>query len=136
MYDELQLDLFHGHTINPTLEIKRQIRLVVSASNMSRDQIVDEMNRLASSIGIKGNLTKDKFDGWCKDSDLSRLPSPVWLVVFCRVMNTVAPLAAMAAPLGCRVIGPDKAKILALGEAEIEKKKAAKRSRLAWEMVE
>ena len=36
-----QLDLFHQRTLNTTYEVKREMRLGVSRSHLSREQIVD-----------------------------------------------------------------------------------------------
>jgi hypothetical protein len=135
MYDEKQLQLFQGRSINPTAEIKRQIRLAMSGSRMSRDEIVDEMNRIAGQDGIKGSVSKATLDSWCKD-DPSRLPSLPWLVVFCSVLRTAAPVGAMVEPLGYGVIGPEDVAVLKWAREELARRKATKRARLALESLE
>jgi hypothetical protein len=137
MYNEKQLKLFNSRGINPTYEIKRRIRLVLSTSNLSRDQIADRMNDLSAKEGLPGQkITKDKIDGWCKDSDPSRLPSLVDLVLFCTVTENNSPLAALADPIGCELVGPEEKKVLTWGKAELNKRRAMKKARLALEEIE
>ena len=137
MYNETQLKLFKTRGINPTYEIKRQIRLILSTTSLSRDQISDRMNELSAKESVPGQkISKDKLDSWCKDSDPSRLPSLVELVLFCAVTGNNSPLNALADSLGCELVGHEEKRVLAWGKAEIEKRKATKRARLALEEME
>jgi len=136
MYDASQLDLFIEQNLNIVADVKREIRIALSKTHLSRDQVVDEMNRLAVRDGLKGTVTKVTLDGWCKDSDETRLPSLTRLVLFCRVMKSPAPVHAMVKPLGCEVIGPVEKKVLVWGQAEVVRKRAAKKARLALEVLE
>jgi len=130
-----QLDLFQSQTLNPTYEIKRQIRLLIAKSNMSRDEIVVRMNKIAVREGMRSTITKATIDSWTKDSDPGRLPSPAWLTIFCYVMGSLGPISVMASPLGCAVIDNEDQKLLAWAKAELEKKRASKRARLALESI-
>ncbi|MBN2060736.1 MAG: hypothetical protein JW882_10010 [Deltaproteobacteria bacterium] len=136
MFKPNQLELFTSQSLNPTYELKRRIRLEMSKSAMSRDQVVDKMNDLASREGIQGRISKATLDGWCKDSDPSRIPSPVQLVLFCVVMDSNDPMKVLVNPLGSELIGPEDAKLLAWARAEQAKRKAVKRARIALEMIE
>lgn len=131
-----QLELFRSTSLNPTYEIKRQIRIALAGSNLSREQVVDEMNEISVSEGMRKSVSKAILDGWVKDSAPDRLPSLPWLTIFCRVMNTTGPLNAMAQPLGFGIVGPDDARVLEWGRAELEKRRAAKRARMALDAVE
>jgi len=136
MYDANQMDLFIEQNLNIVADVKREIRIALSKTHLSRDEVVDEMNTLAVRDGLKGTVTKAAIDGWCKDSDESRLPSLPRLVLFCRVLTTAAPIQAMVRPLGCEAIGPKEKKVLAWGQAELEKRRAIKKARLAMEVLE
>ena len=131
-----QLDLFSNQSLNPTYEIKRQIRLALAGCNLSRDEIVDRMNEIAVQEGMRKTISKATLDNWTKDSDPDRLPSLPWLTIFCRAAGTVAPIEAMLRPLGCGVLNNDDHNLLAWAKAEMEKRKAAKRARLALEAIE
>lgn len=131
-----QLKLFQSTSFNPTYEIKRQIRLALGNSSLSRDEVVDRMNEIAVAEGMRKKVSKAILDGWAKDSDPDRLPSLPCLTIFCRVMDTTGPLNAMANPLGYAVIGAENANVLAWGQAELHKRRAAKRARMALDAVE
>ena len=136
MFKMNQLKLFSRQNLNPTFEIKRILRLVLSASNLSRDQVVDRMNDLSSREGIKGSISKATLDSWTKDSDPARLPSITQLILFCSIMETTEPMRPIIATLGGELLGPEDLKVFKYGKAEIEKKKAMKRARRALEEIE
>ena len=131
-----QLDLFHQRTLNTTYEVKREMRLGVSRSHLSREQIVDRMNEIAVAEGMHSKISKATLDNWLKDSDPGRLPSPAWLTIFCHVVCNTGPITAMLYPLGSKAIDEGKQRLLSWAEAEMEKKKAARKARLALEGLE
>jgi len=136
MFKANQLNLFSSQSLNPTYEIKRNIRLELSMSSLSRDQVVDRMNDIAGREGLHGKISKATLDGWCKDSDPSRLPSPPWLVVFCHVTGSISPIQPMLFPLGSGVITEEDMRLLIWAKAEKEKRKAIKKARLAFEAID
>lgn len=136
MYKSIQLDLFKTTSLNPTYEIKRQIRLAIAGSSLSRVEIADQMNAVAVSEGMRKKISKDTLDSWTKDSEPDRLPSPPWLTIFCLVLKTTGPLNAIVRPLGMDVIGPNRVKVLAWGRAELEKRKAIKAAKIKLESIE
>ena len=131
-----QLDLFNNQSLNPTFEIKRQLRLELSRCGLSRDEVVDRMNGIAVREGLRKSISKASLDGWTKDSDPDRLPSLPWLTIFCRVVDSAAPIAAMIHPLGCGVVDPDDQVLLTWARAEKEKRRAMKKAKLALEAIE
>lgn len=127
-----QLDLFKKQSLNCTYELKRQMRLVQSESGLSRDTAVDMINNLSARENLPGQkISKVTYESWFKDSEPSRVPSPVKLVLFCAVMKNNSPLTALACPLGCRLIDVEDQKILAWGKAELAKRRATKKAQLA-----
>lgn len=137
MIKDNQLKLFEARISNPVFEIKRRIRTILSTSSLSRDQIADDMNALSSKNGFPGQkISKLKIDNWCRDSDVSRMPSLIDLVLFCAVVNNHAPLDALAGAVGCRVIDSEEMKVLAFGRAELNRRYANKRARVALLEVE
>lgn len=131
-----QLDLFSTPSLNPTYEIKHQIRLALSKINGSRDEFVEEMNTCAVRSGIRNSISKATLDGWCKDSDPSRLPSLPMLVIFCRVAGTAEPLRPLLAPLGYGVIGPEDVGLLKWARDYQEKRSVSKRERLSQAVLD
>lgn len=135
---ESQLDLFEqDQTSNIANEIKRQVRIALSKSNLSRDQVADEMNLLAVRDGVNGGrYNRATLDGWCKDSDASRVPGLAGLVLFCRVLGTVEPVRALLRPLGADAITQEDRALLSWARAERDRRKATRRARLAAEILE
>ena len=87
-----QLRLFQSKNLNIVYEIKRQFRLALSTSSLSRDQVIDKINRLASRDGIHGQgVSRATLDSWCKDSEPGRLPGLPGLVLFCEALGTCEP---------------------------------------------
>ena len=132
----IQMDLFHRQSLNTTYETKREMRMTVARSRKSREEIVDEMNRLAVQEGMRSTLSKATLDNWLKDSDPGRMPMPAWMTIFCYVLNDTGPIAAMLAPLECGVLTTEKRKLLIWAEAEQMKRTATKRARIAYESLE
>ena len=131
-----QLDLFNSQSLNPVYEIKRALRVALSKTHLSRDQVVDEMNRIAVMEGMRKSVSKASLDNWTKDSDPDRLPSLPWLTIFCRVLYDPSPIAAMLRPLGYNLIDERGRAILNWAESELSKKIAAKRAKLALAQIE
>ncbi len=132
----LQLDLFHPQSLNPTYEIKRALRQSLSRTHLSRDQVVDKMNEFATEEGLRKNISKATLDNWTKDSDPDRLPSLPWVVIFCKVLNDISPIAVLLRPLGCYAIDDKEGAVLKWGKAELARKKAIKHARHAFLTVE
>lgn len=131
-----QMQLFRSRPFNPTYEIKRQIRIGLGQTSLSRDQVVDEMNALAAREGMRESISKTTLDNWTKDSAPDRLPSAKWLPILCSVLDDTGPIEAMLLPLGAGVIGPKEMKILQWAKAELERKRATKKARAAMQILE
>ncbi|MBF0415628.1 MAG: hypothetical protein HQL79_07655 [Magnetococcales bacterium] len=103
-------------------------------SGMSREQIVDRMNAVASQLNINitsGNsqaLTVTTLDKWLNPNEKHR---PNWeaFVLLCQVTGSFDPINAMVGPLGGMVISSFRGKILELAETEINMKLQRKRVR-------
>lgn len=122
--NDYQMDLFRSRAgLNVITALKREIRLSLSTSNLSREQIADRMYELARRDNVAGNFSKQALDNWV-----------CGLLLFCEVMRTTAPLQVVAQALGAQVIDAREAAALSWAKAEIERRRAAKRARLAQEM--
>ncbi len=132
-----QLDLFHSLSLDPTYPVKRALRVALSnAKHLSRDQVVDKMNKLASREGKRKKVSKATLDNWTKNSDPDRIPSLFWMTVFCKVVGDVSPIACMLRPLDCDVVDESGKKYLRWAKAEMTKRKAAKRAKHALSALE
>lgn len=131
-----QLSLFSSISLNPTYEIKRQMRIAMANSRLSRDEIVDAINKISVKEGMRQAISKSSLDNWTKDSAPDRLPSLPWLTIFCKVLGTVAPIAAMIRPIGGAIIDETDLRLLVWARAERDKKRATKKARLAEQELE
>ena len=131
-----QMSFFESISLNCTYEIKRQLRMALSGSTFSRDEVADEINKIAVREGMRKQISKQTLDNWMKNSDSDRLPSLPWLTIFCSVLNTVGPIAAMIRPLGADIIDETDARLLAWARAEREKRRANKKAKLAEQALE
>jgi len=132
----IQLDLFHNKSLNTTYEIKRSMRLAVSKSHFSREEIIDQMNKVSTQEGMRTTISKATLDNWLKDSDPGRMPSPAWLTIFCYVLHDTGSIAAMLNPLSCIVVEGETQKLLVWAEAEFGKRRAVKKARRALANLE
>jgi hypothetical protein len=112
--------------------IKAAMRSVCKSATRSREGIVDAMNELADSAGIRltgGNakqLNMTTFEKWLSPTALDQVPCVRALVVFCEVVGDVSALSALAEPLEARVIDRDEARVLRVAEIEQEIKQLKK----------
>lgn len=131
-----QLGLFTDNELNPTYGIKRQIRLALSNTSLSRDQVVDRMNEIARREGLRKTVSKATLDSWCKDSEPDRLPAPPWLTILCHVLGTTDPIGPILKALGWGLVNERGRKMLEWAEAELAKKRAARKAKAVLELLE
>lgn len=100
---------------------------------MSRDQVLDRMNALAKRHGVnlngRGDVSKDLLEKWLNAEDDSRVPGIKGLALLCAALETAAPIGAVVAPLGAKVIGPEEVKLLEWAVAYQKSKELRKRMR-------
>lgn len=130
-----QLGLFSSASLNPTYEIKRRLRLALADSGLSRDEIADAMNGVAAREGMRRSVSRATLDSWTKDSDPERLPGPAWLTIFCKVTGNTGAIEAMLKPLDCALVGERERQVLTWARAEMEKKRATRKARVALEAI-
>lgn len=129
-----QRNLWEVTPVDPGPAVKMAMREAVMDSSLSREQIVDEMNRLATAAGITCNgrsqqVTPALLDKWLAPSAQHIIPLRL-LPIFCRAAESNLPLQALAvACAGVRVIGEDDYLILEWARAEIAGKRARKLAR-------
>lgn len=104
-----QLNLFTQTNLATVMrDIKIAMNEAIKDSGKSRDQVLDMMNGLATRHGMRLNgragLSKDSFEKWLNVEEEDRLPSMKGLTVFCAVLQTTKPLAAMVMLLGGNII--------------------------------
>lgn len=138
---EKQPSLFGEKSLNPGPELKRAMSLAARKSGLSRGQIAERMTVLLVVEGLRtrgknGEVTEAMIDKWLAPESLDVLPNYLLLLLFCKVVGSLAPLQPLAGPLGGRVVGPAEVIVLDFGLAQMEEKKARKRTRRLAEQID
>lgn len=135
-----QLSLWDSPSFDPTDRLKAAMREALKNCPLSRDQVVADINSLASAEGMtcagrSQEVTSAILDKWVAAGASGHRIPVNYLPIFCRVTGSVLPMQALIAPLGAIVVSGDEAKILRWGQTELERRRLAKESsRLAQEV--
>ncbi len=129
-----QLNLWDRPSLDPTHRLKLAMKEALKDTSLSREQVVDEMNRLAAAEGLTTNgrsqkVTTALLDKWLAPGATQHIIPLKLLPIFCAVTGSVAPLAALAAPLSARVISVEEAKLLEWAKLELERRRLNKQAR-------
>lgn len=133
-----QLSLFNQPSLNVNRTLKEQMARSAKESGLTREEILERMNRLADRNGIrliKGNgpaLTMSSLDKWLNPEDQEHIPAVNSLVVFCAAIEDMEPMRVLTAPLGMELINENDIKLL-LWAREYQ---AAKKARVRMKKLE
>jgi len=121
-------------SLDPTPRLKAAMKEALKNSPLSREEIVDEMNRLAAEEGITTNgrsqkITVTILDKWVAPAAKQHVIPLKYLPLFCKVTESLAPFQALIAPLAAQIISFDEAKLLEWAKLEIERRRLNKRVR-------
>jgi len=129
-----QLNIWDQMVPDPVPPLKAAMSEAIKSCSMSRDQIVDEMNRMLKALGWTTNgraqgVTPALLDKWMAPSAGHVIPLRL-LPIFCRVVGSNLPLEAYAKSfMGARVIDLQDEKLLLWARSEVELRRAKKRAR-------
>lgn len=113
-----QLNLFNQPSLNIGKSLKEQLAKTARESRLSREELLDRMNDLATRYGVRllkgngNNLTMATFEKWLNPEAMEHIPSINSLVVFCAVTEDLEPMREALAPLGGKLIDEDDVKLL------------------------
>jgi hypothetical protein len=123
--------------------MKAAMRGVVEASGKSRDQVVDEMNRIVGLTGkglCKGskNISRDTLEKWLADAERGQLPDLWGLhVLILATGNRLHPLEVWLNFFDCSLLDAFGRKKLEYAELELTREPMEKRRRrLKAELLE
>lgn len=134
-----QLSLFETHSLNTIPRFKSALREAVRRSGLSRDHVADAMTAAMKTDGLKlpGNsrsVSRAILDKWLSDGAAHMIPASL-IPVFCKATGSILPFQALMRPLGFWAVTEEQRKILLWAEAEIAKRRNAKRAKRLAEEV-
>ena len=131
-----QIPLFDQPNLNTIKTQKEAMNSAARRCGLSREQVVDKMNDLASRYGVNlmsnGGLRLDTLEKWINPNDLSRQMPMRALPVFCAVVRDYAALDVLALPVGAKVVGPEDQSLLKWARAYF----AARDARITMRRIE
>ncbi|MBW2618507.1 MAG: hypothetical protein JRC92_06505 [Deltaproteobacteria bacterium] len=121
-------------SLDPTERVKAAMREALAGCSLSREQVVDEMNRLAVVEGITTNgrrqqVSVDILNKWDAPGDRRYIIPTKYLPIFCHAAGSILPLKALCGAAGAEAITKDEAKRLEWANIEIERRRLTKRSK-------
>jgi hypothetical protein len=128
-----QLNLFRDVQLDPAAAIKLALREALKNCPLSREQVVDEMNRLADGAGFSvppSKTTLAVLDKWAAAGANAHLIPLKLVPIFCRATGSTLPLAALSAfTPGARIISADDYALLEWAKLERTSRQVRKQAR-------
>lgn len=130
-----QMNLWDQLAMDAGPMIKVSMNEAIKRSSMSREELVDDMNRIALAAGITCNgrsqkVTSAILDKWMAPGAAAHQIPLRLLPVFCSAVGSNLPLEAFSRCFaGTRVIGEEEYKILEWARLEIASRQSKKRAR-------
>lgn len=125
-----QIPLFNRPSLNIAKQYKTALHAAAKACHLSREQILDRMNELATINSIylvsNGKLKMDTFEKWLNPNDLSRQMPISALPVFCFAVGDASPIDVLAVPVGAKVVEPKEYNLLKWARAYFRARDARK----------
>lgn len=134
-YPGVQLTMRDVLIVDPGPHLKAAMNEAVKSCSLSREQIVDDMNRRAQICGITCNgnaqkVTEAILDKWLAPGAIGYHIPIRLLHIFCQATGSNYPLEIYAKAFGgARVISEEEYRLLEWAKAEMEYRQAAKRKK-------
>jgi len=120
-------DDIESRVADPLPAVKIAIKEAIDRSGLSREEIVDAMNRLGVLAKIKRRISLDVLNKWTAESAEERIIHMELLLLFCMATGNYLPLEVyVKAFAGVRLVSEERYRVLQWAEAEIAARKAKK----------
>lgn len=134
-----QLTIRDYLSLDTSDQLKIAMQDALKNCEMSRAQIVDELNRLAGISGIRhegknGHITEEILNKWVARGSTGHQIPVRYLAIFCQATGSAHPLEALLPP-GCEIIGAEDASLLSWARVEVERRKLSRRAKRLAEEV-
>ncbi|MCE5242892.1 MAG: hypothetical protein LLF99_06810 [Desulfobacteraceae bacterium] len=130
-----QLHIRDQLALDPTDYLKIAMAESLKNCQRSREQVVDEINRLAVIAGITTEGKAQKIsvavlDKWVARSAHAHIIPTRYLPIFCQVTGSLLPLQAlMPASFGAEIVSAEDAALLQWARVEQERRRLQKQSK-------
>ena len=129
----------HAGLILRSIKHRMKRALAAAVPPLSREQLVDRMNSIATREDLKitigkGKLTLAVLDKWLAPNE-SDLPPIVGLEVFMLALGDLGPLEAFAEHHGCTLLTKREALFYEFGKAKFEARERAQRLKRLEETI-
>ncbi len=114
------------HSLNVIPDLKKALNVAIKNSPLSRVHIAEKMNELLEEEGSDFRVSADMINSWTKDDPSRIIPLKI-LPHFCKVTDSILPIAALIRPLEAKVIRGPEIDVLNLGFAELERLRVKQR---------
>lgn len=130
---ERQRSLWGRKSLNPVAELKLAMNLAAKGCGLSRGQLAERLNGLIALNGLRtkgrdGQVTEAMLDKWLAPEPGTVIPLKL-VAAFCAAAESLAPLQALAGPVGGQVIGPEEQVLLEMARAQVQEKEAGRKKR-------
>ena len=118
----VQLSIFsHPGLYSVVRDVKESLQTAVHESRQSREHVLAPLTELAKRYGMavqsRSGVSKDLLEKGLNPEDDCRVPTLKSLALLCAALETTAPIAALAASVGGRVIDGEDVKLLEWAKA-------------------
>jgi len=125
-----QRRLWEDLVVNPLPAVKLDMHEAVKGSPLSREQLVEDMNRLAHLAGMKFRVSKAMFDKWLNPAAEDYPPNVAALYLFCQAAGDNRPLAVYVRAFpGAHLVDEAEYQLLQWAKAERQARQAKRQAR-------
>jgi hypothetical protein len=126
-----QSNLFGYQDLDLVAALKSAINQALHESSLSREQVVDEINRLGERAGIinKKPISLALLDKWAAPSAIAYVPPVRFIPIICQATNSIHPIRAIASACGAHLINDVDRLILDWGRSELAAREARRRAK-------
>lgn len=125
-----QRRLWEDLVVNPLPAVKLALHEAASGSPLSREELVDDMNRLAHLAGMRLRVSKAMLDKWLNPGTEDYPPNVAAMYLFCQASGDNRPLAVFVRAFpGAHLVDEAEYQLLMWAKAERTVRQAKRQAR-------
>jgi hypothetical protein len=125
-----QRTLWENPVANPVPAVKLAMAEAIKATSLSRDELTDDMNRLARLAGLRLRVSKAVLDKWLNPAADGYQPPLAGLFLFCQAVGSGQPLAGFGQAFSdVRLVSIEEYELLEWAKSEKQLRQTKRRVR-------